>query len=128
MIWLSEGLLILIWVSMAYWHFQLIKNERPIKHGWWAALSGAMIAAATAWTWPLLHGWNHVSYALAQGCSRAVVFNVCLNLFRGDPWNHTSTTTTSIIDQLEYRLFGQRAWIVEIVLAVIFLFINFLVL
>lgn len=130
MILLSEGLLILLWVGMAYWHSRLIKKERPVKHGWWGLLSVLLIAAASMVLF-LCHEIKLsqiLPYQIAQACARPVVFNVCLNRFRRLSWNHTSTTTTSIIDQVEYRLFGPRAWIVEIALAVIFLFINFLVL
>lgn len=124
MIWLSELILILITVVIAFWHSRLIKSGHPIKHGWWALVSCILIAGATWWVWPELSDIEIVLYVTAQGCSRLVVFNVSLNLFRGLSWKYASPTTTSIIDQLEGRLFGSRVWISEIILAFTFLILQ----
>jgi hypothetical protein len=125
MIWLPELILILLTVGIAYWHSRLIRSGRPIKHGWWAVIAGVLIAAATWWEWPNLSDLQLILFAVAQGCSRLVVFNVSLNLFRGLSWTYTSPTTTSVIDQLEGRLFGGRAWITEAMLGLVFLIIQF---
>lgn len=124
MIWWSQLILIALTIGIAYWHSRLIKAGRPIRHGLWAALAGALIAAATWRVWPELSDLQLVLYVTAQGCSRLVVFNVALNAFRGLSWKYTSPTTTSVIDQLEGRLFGGRTWLSEIALGIIFLIIQ----
>jgi hypothetical protein len=124
MIWLPELLLILVTIAIAYWHSWLIKVGRQIKHGWWATVAGVLIAGATWWVWPDLSDLQLILFVTAQGCARLVVFNVSLNLFRGLSWKYTSPTTTSVIDQLEGRLFGGRAWITEAMLGLAFLIIQ----
>lgn len=84
-----------IW--MAYHHSQLIKANKPIKHGWWGAL---YLGAITPFA--ILFGWLYFPLLILQ---RGVVFSPALNLFRGLPINYISSTTTSIIDRLEYSLF-----------------------
>ncbi|HEY4207967.1 MAG TPA: hypothetical protein VGM31_14185 [Puia sp.] len=127
MIWLPQLILILLTIAIAYWHSRLIKSGRPIKHGLWAFVAGVLIAGATWWVWPDLSDLQLVLYATAQGCARLVVFNVSLNLFRGLSWKYVSTTTTSVIDQLEGRLFGGRVWISEIMLTIIFIILQFFI-
>lgn len=124
MIWLPELILIALTVGIAYWHSRLIKNFRPIKHGWWAFVAGALIAGATWWVTHYLTHLQVILFVISQGCARLVVFNIFLNLFRGLPWTYTSPTTTSVIDQLERRLFGGRVWIIEAALIVVFLTIQ----
>jgi len=124
MIWLPELILILLTVGIAFWHSRLIKAGRPIQHGWWGLLAGALIAGATWWVWPDLSDLQLVLFVTAQACSRLAVFNISLNLFRGLSWKYSSPTTTSVIDQLEGRLFGGRAWITECILGLIFLIIQ----
>jgi len=124
MIWLPETVLILLTIAIAYWHSRLIKAGRPILHGLWAAVAGILIAAGSWLVWPMLSGHQFILFVIAQGCARLVVFNVSLNLFRGLSWLYTSPSTTSVIDQIERRLFGGRVWLVEATLTVIFLIIQ----
>jgi hypothetical protein len=87
-----------IW--MASYHAKLIAQHRPIKHGWWtAAYLGLVGLLCMLFTW----WWLPVGIFL-----RAVVFNPALNLFRGLAITYISKSTTSIIDKLEYRLFGKN--------------------
>lgn len=114
MIWQPEAVLAILWVCMAAWQAHLIDKQRPIKHGWWAALSGLLIAGACVWS--RLNGWPLVLFAFAQGCGRLVVFNLLLNWLRRLSWDYESPTTGSIMDQLERKLFGGRVWLLEVLL------------
>lgn len=84
-----------IW--MAWCHAKLIRENKPIKHGLWG---GGYLAAVLIWT--VIFGWVYFFLLLVQ---RGVLFSPALNLFRRLPINHISSTTTSLIDRLEYKLF-----------------------
>lgn len=121
---LLEAILILCWLGMAAWHAHLIKANKPIEHGRWGLAASFLIVSAC---WIYGNGrpiWQIGLFALAQVCSRLVVFNIFLNLFRGKKWNYTSSVTTSIIDRLELRLFGGRVWLLEAILAALFMGIQ----
>lgn len=122
MIWQSELALAVCWVVMAAWHSHLIKQNRPILHGLWALLSCTLMVAAGLWA--RVDNWGILIYQAAQGCSRLVVFNVSLNLFRRLKWDYTSPASTSILDKLEIRLFGGRVWLLEVILAAIFFILQ----
>lgn len=124
MIWQPETLLLVLWAIMARRHAYLIKNLRPIKHGWWAFLSGVLIAGGEFWAWPRLQGFGIYAFAITQGCGRLVTFNVLLNAFRGEPFDYESGTTTSVLDQLERKLFGGRVWLLEVLLAAFYLILQ----
>jgi hypothetical protein len=111
MIYLSEIALLGISVLEAWWQARLIAGGRPIFHGWWA-LAYATLIAVTVFLLRLSVEQTAL-FVGAQGCGHLVVFNISLNRFRGLPWNYVSATSTSLIDKLEYRLFGTRAWVVE---------------
>jgi hypothetical protein len=66
-------------------------------------------------------------FLVAQACIRLAVFNISLNIFRGDPWDYVSPTTTSILDKIEREVFGQKVWILEAILVGIFIFIQTLI-
>lgn len=131
MIFLSELILLVLAVLVAWYQACLIRNGRPIYHGWWA-LGWSIAIGSTMWLlWkPWLHeppSWGTEMsgdlipwiYGAAAGCGHLVLFNVCLNRFRGLKWNYTSISTGSILDQLAVRLFGTRFWYVEILLGVL---------
>lgn len=128
MIILSEAVLAALWILMALWHAYLIKHNRPILHGLWALLAGVFIAAATWCVWPRLDDWQRGEYIAAQLIARTVVFNVSLNLFRGLKWDYTSPTSTSILDSIERRLFGGRVWLLEVILAILFFILQYVML
>jgi hypothetical protein len=109
---------------MANWQAHLIKEIRPIRHGWWAALSGLLIAGAT-WCASPDPWWPMVDFVVAQCASRLAAFNFFLYLFRGLPWNYVSPTSTSILDRLEYRLFGTKAWVIEVLLGASYITYQF---
>jgi hypothetical protein len=88
-------------IAMAFHHARLIKQNRPIRHGLWAcAYMGAVVLSCVVFTW-----W----YLPILVLNRAVIFSPVLNLRRGLPVNYISSSTTSVIDKLESRLFG-RNW------------------
>lgn len=123
MIYLSELALIGVTVLEAWWQARLIAAGRPIFHGWWAlAYAGCIALAAYLLRLTLEQAAVFVG---AQGCGHLVVFNITLNRFRGLPWTYESTTTTSILDKIETWAFGPRAWILEIILAFIFVILQF---
>lgn len=124
MIYLSELVLIILTVGMAYWHSRLIAAGRPIKHDWWAALFAILVAGAVVLLWYRLTVAQWGLYAGAQFIGHLVVFNVALNRFRGLPWTYTSTSTGSILDKIELRLFGSKVWLLEIFLGVVYLSIQ----
>lgn len=84
-------------VAIAYHHSRLIKQNRRIYHGWWAAGIGAVIAL-----WGLLNIW----YVPVMFLVRLIIFSPVLAKFRGLPWSYSSLTSTSIIDKWERKLFG----------------------
>lgn len=86
-------------LCMAWHHTDLIERGRPIRHGWWAL--GYLALAA------LFAVLNRSILLMVDLCLvRKVVFDLSLNLMRGLPLFYVSRTTTSIIDQIHYRLFG----------------------
>lgn len=124
----TETILIGCWIAMAWWQSRLIKANRPIYHGWWAAIAVTLILLANWWA----YGWPPTEdrewlYLGAQGCSRIFAFNIALNRFRGLSWTYVSKTSTSIIDQAELRLFGGRTWVVEILAAICFIILQFFI-
>ena len=84
-------------IAMAAYHAGLIKKNKPIKHGLWTA--GYLVLVAI---FCLLFIWWYLPVGIFI---RGVIFSPALSLFRGLPINYTSSTTTSITDKLEYRLF-----------------------
>lgn len=126
MIYLAEFILVgPVTVGMALWHKYLIKKQRPIQHGWWALAFMVALIVALIWQWDNLPA-ARATIAFAAACliGRLVVFNVTLNLIRGNPWDYTSATSTSILDKIERRLFGSRVWLMEVLLGVVFIILQ----
>jgi hypothetical protein len=88
-------------IAMAWYHARLIKEDKRIRHGLWAA---GYLAAVGIFSL-LFSWWYFPALVFLRGC----VFSPALNLFRGLPIDYISASTTSIIDRLEYRAFG-RSW------------------
>lgn len=85
-------------IGMAWHHSRLIRQNKPILHGLWAwGYLTAVIMFAIFYG----HWWLPVLIFL-----RALLFSPALSLFRGLPINYISRATGSIIDKLEYRVFG----------------------
>lgn len=126
MIYLAEFILVgPVTVGMAYWHSRLIQANRPIRHAWWASLYASLLLIAVLLLQKQLPEWHILTFALACLIGRLIVFNVALNLLRGLSWDYTSATSTSVLDKIERRLFGSRVWLAEVVLGVIFIFLQF---
>lgn len=114
-------------LAMAWWHSRLIKANRSIRHGAWSALYAALIALAVWACWTDLPRVGQMSiFTLTCACGRLAIFAPALNLFRGLSLTYVSKTSASIIDRIEVRLFGARAWLVEIGAAIIFIILQFL--
>jgi hypothetical protein len=76
-----------------------IRNGIHIKHGINALVYCALIAPTFFISW---------HYPIAMLALRRIVFDTCLNLFRGLPYDYISATTTSIIDRISYDF--QKEW------------------
>jgi hypothetical protein len=125
MVYLSEILLLGISVLIAWYHSRLIKKNRPIYHGLWSAAYALLILAAGWWVHTALTpAYKLWLYGVAACAGHLVVFNVALNRFRGLSWTYVSKTSTSLIDWAELRLFGTRVWLLEVILAVVFLILQ----
>lgn len=95
-------ILIAVNILMAWWHSRLLKQSRPIKHGWWG-LSYIVLAAFLAYlSGSILVGVNSLFI-------RKVFFDTSLNLFNGRAIFFVSRETTSIIDKWHYKLFGMHS-------------------
>ena len=99
MIFAGEIALIGINILMAWWHSKLISAGKPIKHGFWGFLylifSGLLSFA-----------FSSLVLFIASLFIRKVVFDLSLNLFREKPLFYVSSSTTSIIDRIHFKLFG----------------------
>lgn len=126
MIYVTEYFLVLpVNLAMAWWHSRLIRQKRPIRHSLWSAAYAALIALAI-WLQPDLHNVHSGSlFTLACTAGRLAVFAPALNLMRGLSLTYVSKASTSLIDRLEVRLFGARAWLVEIVASIVFIILQF---
>lgn len=89
-------------IAMAAYHAKLIKAGKPIKHGYWGGSYVIFVASC-------FYFGNSWQLIICQLLARKVFFDVALNLFRGLPMFHVSTTTTSIIDKIHNRFFGKRS-------------------
>lgn len=128
--------LLLLAVLVAKVQAVMIKDNQPIYHGLWAAM-WVTCTALTMWPlWEDLHQppiWAEEMsgrlipwlYGIAAGCGHLVVFNICLNRFRGLKWTYTSIDTGSILDHLELRLFGSRVWMLELIIGAIWFALQF---
>src|SRR6516225_5106613 len=79
---------------MAWWHSRLIKANRPIVHGLWAA---GYIAAVITIFIILRDPWLMISPFLI----REVVFSPFLNFLRHKRFFYTNPASGSTIDKLE---------------------------
>jgi hypothetical protein len=96
---INQLIYLAITLGMAFWHFRLIKSNKPIKHGWWS-----LLAVAVAGLFGLID-WLYIPVMLMI---RALVFSPALSLWRGLPITYASLTSTSIIDKIERKVF--RTW------------------
>ena len=102
MTYLGEILLILVNIAMAYYHACIFKDGGKVKHGWW----GLAYLALTGLFAFLYHSW----WLLIAGLLlRKLVFDISLNLFEGRSAFFVSVETTSIIDKLHYKIWGNKS-------------------
>lgn len=127
--YLAEFIVILpVNILMAWWHSRLIKKERVIRHDLWALVYVASIAAGVYLVRQDLTMLHQVLvFGLACLFGRLAVFPIALNLWRGLGVDYVSTGTTSTVDKLEYRLFGKRAWVVDIVAGATTIILTFFI-
>ena len=102
MIYILEILLLVVNVTMAWHHSQLIGDGKKIYHGVWgsAYILFAGLVAFIGKSWVLL--------ALSLPL-RKVVFDLSLNYFRELPLFYVSTKTTSLLDKIHNYIFGKNS-------------------
>jgi hypothetical protein len=96
-----QSIFIAVNIFMAFIEAKLIEANVKIKHGWWAAGYAAIIIIIVF----LTKDWWWVGEGILI---RAIIFDAFLNVFRGLPVSYTSSTTTSVIDDLERGVFNNN--------------------
>jgi hypothetical protein len=129
MIYVAELILVLpVSIIMAAWHAHLIDKQRPIRHDLWALLYALLISAAMYWRREEIQNIRQIAlFTLACAVGRLPVFNVSLNLFRRLSWTYVSRASTSVVDKVEMRVFGQRVWIAEALMVILFIILQFFI-
>jgi hypothetical protein len=107
----------LVNIAMAWWHSKLIKENRPIKHGLWAAGYFALVLIAF---W-ITYDWFLLFLLLLE---RKLVFDAALNYFRDKPLFYVSATTTSIIDRYQRKVFGLDGHTPALILVALIILLN----
>jgi hypothetical protein len=137
MMYLSELLLVIPSILMAWWHFKLIGRGKKILHGVWAGVFCIPLAIAIyllrhkllgeykeagnffSEIWERLIQWKAVIiYIICQLCIRLIAFNLILNKLRKEPFDYESPDPKSIIDKIEYKIFGKRIGVLYVILGV----------
>jgi len=110
---LNCGLFLIFNLLMASHHADLIRDNKPIRHGLWATvyLLPCILAG-------YLFSWWYLPMLL---CLRAYSFSIFLNLYREKKWDYWSLTSTSILDKLERKIF-RKFWIARL-----FYFVGWLI-
>ena len=118
MTFVAEILLLFVNIIMAYEHAYMIERGQKIQHGWWGLgyVAFAISLALICQSWLLL---------VASLFIRKVFFDISLNYFRELPMFYVSTTTTSLIDKLHYKLFGKHSEVYTTIYFLVLLFIQF---
>tara|TARA_R110000868_G_scaffold29391_2_gene109256 strand:+ start:950 stop:1330 length:381 start_codon:yes stop_codon:yes gene_type:complete len=117
MILIGEVLLVLVNIAMAWWHSELIKDSKPIKHGLWGA-GYLLLAGAFA---VFNHSWI---LFIASLFIRKVFFDLMLNSFRGLPLFYVSKSPKSIIDKLHLKLFSSNSELYMTIYFLVIIVIN----
>src|SRR5690242_6052558 len=112
MTYVGEFILLLINVVMAAHHAALIKMDRKISHGLWAALY-FIVALLFAWM-------NHNIWLLVVSLPlRKASFDISLNLFRKKSIWYSSASSTSVIDNLLEEINPRIVFMVSVILVII---------
>lgn len=118
MLIVTQILFVILNLGMAEYHAYLIKEERPIRHGWWGFLY--LVASASA-------SICEKSFLLfvCLLLIRKVFFDISLNLFRGLPTFYVSKVTTSLIDKLHNKIFGKWSELYMAIYLITLIILNF---
>lgn len=112
-----QAVLIAFNIWMAKYHAAMLKRDKYPKHGWWGLLyllvTGLFCFISGSWV-----------LAIVSLLLRKVVFDAALNLYNNRPLFFVSTETSSIIDKIHYKLFGNRSEIYMLIYLVALIFIN----
>lgn len=117
MTYLGEILLILVNIAMAYYHACIFKDGGKVKHGWW----GLAYIAATVVLCAVVKSWQLFVMALII---RKVFFDTSLNYFLHRSIYYVSTETTSIIDKLHYKIWGNKSRVYLPIYLMILIILN----
>jgi hypothetical protein len=117
--WLIVVAFILINIGLAKYDAYRIKNNIPINHTINAIVYTILILLFYKWLAPLK--------ILGLLLIRIPIFNTSLNIFRGLPPNHLSSTTTSVIDKIINPIINKIGyWTYNIIVFVLSLFLIYL--
>lgn len=118
MLYIFELILVMVNLTMAFHHWNLIDSGKKIYHGLWGGLY-LIIAGCLAYCGK---SWELMAISLFL---RKIVFDLSLNHFRDLPVFYVSTKTTSLIDQLHNKLFGKSSEIYMTIYFIIVVYLNF---
>lgn len=128
MTYIGELILIAVNILMAWYHADLIKDDKKIRHGLWGFL---YIVLAAVMSYLNSSVWLFITALYL----RKVVFDISLNLFRDLPVFYISpelknmsfrqaVRKASIIDWIHYRLFKDRSEVYVIIYFLKLIFLN----
>lgn len=117
---MTQVILILVNIAMAYYHSVLIENGKKIHHGYW----GGGYLLFSGFLSLLIESWVLMIFSLFV---RKVVFDLSLNLFRGLPLFYVSKTPKSIIDTFHNLVLKDKIKIYMAVYSVIAIVLSFFI-
>ncbi|HEU4607138.1 MAG TPA: hypothetical protein VFS31_03445 [Chitinophagaceae bacterium] len=105
-------------IGLAYSNYRTIKANEPVEHG----INGLGHVAFWVVAYLISNEWLLLFILPLLG---GVVFDIALNLFRGLPINYSSSTSTSIVDKWERKVFNGDGYANKIVYLIIAIVLNF---
>lgn len=114
---IAELLLIAANIAMAKYHAKIFISGGKVKHGWW----GLAYIAATVGLCVVVKNWQLFVMALLI---RKVFFDTSLNFFLHRSIYYVSTETTSIIDKLHYKVWGNRSRVYLPIYLIVLIILN----
>lgn len=109
---------VLFCIGLAFINYQVIKADNRVYH----AVNGLCHAAFIAAAYLLCREWLlFIILPLLGG----VTFDIALNLFRGLPINYSSSSTKSIIDRWERKVFADDGYAPKIIYLFLLILLNF---
>lgn len=94
--YIIETALLAVNLVMAWWQARLIRNNRPIKHGWWALLYSVCLGAAF---WITRNPLVPIAGVFIRECFFAPVLNFLRKPSK--PFFYRNPSGTSILDQVQ---------------------------